>query len=204
MGTGKYNVPAMAWLQVTDFMRGWLEWEFGGNVMAHNKQVVSISHLPGARSVLRQETSEDVMEPGHTGRSMSVTRRNCIEAGMALDEAATESLYGVTKESLAQYVPIECPKVCLTKHGVLRPWTWDVAFGNRQSKALQKLLRAEFWKAVGTFDREFASRRDGKPYPAKEMVEAWCVYSHTSDVYVDDIRREWQRRAKRKAMMSDT
>lgn len=193
----QYKMPAIAWLQVTEYMRGWLVFELGGRVRAHYKPVISVQHLPGARDILRMEAFEDLMEPGPTGRAMSATRMNCLCAGMAMDPNAVERLYGVTKESIETYVPIECPKMCLTKYGVLRPWTLDIGFGKQQAMAMQQLLRREFWLAVEEFDRLYAVEVDGEWYAAKDMVEEFCSRHGTPDVYVEAIRREWQRRVKK-------
>ena len=87
----------------------------------------------------------------------------------------------------------------LTKNGVLRPWTLDACFGKKQARLLQDLLRDEFWKAVGEFDARFVYKQDGRKYPAREMIEEFCAETDTPDMYVDTIRREWQRRQKRQS-----
>lgn len=191
------NLPAIVWLRVTDFMHGWLEWELAGNLRVKDQRVVSVQHLEGARSVLRMETVEETVERRKVGLSMSATLKNCICAGLTLDADVTQEMYGIDKEQIKLFVPIECPKNCLTKYGVLRPWTLDVNFSHRQARKLQDLLRDEFWKAVGEFSEEYALKRQGERYAQVEMVEAFCKETHTSDVYVDAIRREWQRRVKR-------
>lgn len=194
----KYKLPAIVWLRITDYMHGWVQYELGGAAMIGDQRVVSVQHIPGARRILRMETYEDILSPGNTGKSMSATRYTCVSAGMNIDATATEELYGVTKEELQLYVPIECPKMCLTKNGVLRPWTLDVGLSRKQATAMQDLLRNEFWKAVETYDHEYARKMGGKKYPAVEMVEEFCADTETPDMYVDAIRREWQRRVKRR------
>lgn len=191
------KMPAVAWLQVTNYMHGWVEQELGGEVRAHGRRVISVQHLKGARNVLRMETSEDLMEPGRTERAMCATRMNCISAGMELDPEAVKRLYKVTKDDLSLFMPIECPRLALTKNGVLRPWTLDTCFGREQALALQQLLRREFWGAVENFDRSYADELNGETYAAKEMVEEFCLVTGTPGVYVDAIRREWQRRRKK-------
>ena len=153
---------------------------------------------PGARHVLKMETVDDVtMTPSDTGVSMSDTRKNCIEYGLKLDPEAVEKLYGMTSDRLKMYVPIECPRLCLTKNGVLRPWTLDVCFSQKQGTALHRLLRQEFWHAVERFDEEYARKMGGRKYPAVDMIEQFCSETGTSDIHVDALRREWQRRVKR-------
>ena len=137
------------------------------------------------------------MERGKTGNAMSATRHNCIVRGMLLDPDTVADFYGVTKECLKLFTPIECPKMCLTKNGVLRPWTLDVCFGKEQASCLQRLLREEFWHAVDEYNEEYAEKMNGKRYPAADMIEAFCQHTGTSDVHVDAMRREWQRRRKR-------
>lgn len=192
-----YKLPAICWLKMTDYMHGWLESELGGEVRAHGLRVLSVQHLEGARAVLRMETTEDVMAPEVVERSMSGTRMNCISAGMIIDADVVKELYGLTKETIALFEPIECPKMCLTRNGVLRPWTLDTTFGRGQAIALQRLLRGAFWEGVAEFDRRYAEEQGGEWYAAKEMVEEFCAATGTPDVHVEAIRREWQRRRKR-------
>ncbi len=59
------------------------------------------------------------------------------------------------------------------------------------------MLRQEFWKAVEEFDAEYKRKMNGERYPAVDMVEEFCLENETPDMYVDAIRREWQRRQKR-------
>lgn len=168
--------------------------------------MVCLQHLDGARDVLRMETSSDVTgydpsrpEQGPVSRdgTMSSTRWGCIDAGLTIDSKTVERLYGISREELALYLPIECPKVCLTPEGVLRPWTTDTCFGRQQTTALQRLLRETFWQGVAEYNREYARRQEGRKYAAVDMIEAFCREMGTSDLYVDALRREWQRQAKR-------
>ena len=196
MATEKtYGPVPMVWLKMSSYMHGWMDCELGGAVMAHEKHVLCVQHLEGARDVLRMETREDLMEPKSTVPSMSVTRRNCIEAGMVLNAEVVERMYGVTREALNWYVPIECPKMCLTRLGVLRPWTRDVNFGREQARAMQELLTGQFWTAVADFDARYV--HEGR-HSDERMLEAFCKHTRTADVYVEALRREWQRRKKRK------
>lgn len=204
-----YEQPSVTWLRITEFMRGGLEYQLGGDVNAGGQRVICLWHLSGARDVLRMETSQDVtLEPseradGDAGRqrlwehAMSATRRSVIEAGLKLDADVTERLYGLTREELRKYVPIECPRLCLTQKGVLRPWTADVCFGEAQVKVLQKLLREVYWQTVEQFADRYARRHEGLAYAQQDMIEAFCQETKTSDIHVEAIRREWQRRAKR-------
>lgn len=195
----KYPLPAVCWLKVTDYLHGWLLYEFGGEAKAHNIRVLSVQHLEGARKILRMETVDDMMEQTPLGNAISATRRNCFDAGLKLDAEVMQKNWDVTKDALALFMPIECPKMRLTKNGVLRPWTLDACFGKKQARLLQDLLRDEFWKAVDEFDARFASEQDGRKYPAREMIEEFCAETDTPDMYVDTIRREWQRRQKRQS-----
>ncbi len=192
-----YKTPMISWLKVTDYMHGWMQHALGGAVRIREQRVLSVQHLPGAKGILRMETTEDMLERKPIVNAMSGTRKNCICAGLDLDASVMERMYGMTKELLLQFVPIECPKMCLTKNGVLRPWTLDVCFGKKQATALQKLLRQEFWNAVEEFSMSYAKQHVGEKYPDRDMIERFCLETDTSDMYVDDIRREWQRRIKR-------
>lgn len=190
-----FQLPAIVWLKVTDYMHGWLQYELGGSIRMGDKKVISVQHLPGARDILRMETEMEVRKP--VGLAVSATWWNCIEAGMTIDRETVERVFGLTREDLEMFEPIECPKICLTKGGVLRPWTNDVCFSKRQASAMQQLLRDAFWQAVEQFDRSYAQKMEGKKYPAVDMIEAFCAETKTPDLYVAAIRREWQRRQKR-------
>lgn len=190
-------MPAITWLKVTDYMHAWLQYELGGTLRIGGQLVLSIQHLPGAREVLRMETVEDMLEQCPVGKSMSDTWKNCIQDGLDLDPDIVEKMYGINKNSLKLFMPIECPKLCLTKNGVMRPWTLDVNFGKRQAKALQDLLRNEFWNGVMKYNDAYAKKLGGKWYPAVDMIEDFCADTKTPDLYVEAMRREWQRRVKR-------
>lgn len=196
--TGKvYKIPPIVWLKMTDYMHGWLQWGLGGSARVKEQRVVCVQHLPGARAVLRMETVFDMMEKKPIGSAMSATRKNCMEAGLAIDESVMEKEYGVTRELMKLFVPIECPKMCLTKSGVLRPWTLDVCLSKQQATSMQRLLRQAFWDAVEEYDAAYAEKMGGRKYPAADMVEEFCLETETPDMYVEAIRREWQRRRKR-------
>ena len=192
-----YQVPPIVWLKMTDYMHGWLQYELGGGARIKDQKVVCVQHLPGARSILKMESLEDMMERGPVGNAMSATRKNCICAGLEIDPDVMEREYKATKELMKLFVPIECPKMCLTKKGVLRPWTLDVGLQKDQATAMQRLLRNEFWNAVKEFDERYAEDMGGEKYPAREMVEEFCRETETPGLYVEAIRREWQRRCKR-------
>ncbi len=193
-----YEIPPIVWLKMTDYMHGWLQWELGGGARVKDQKVVCVQHLPGARAILRMETMEDLeLGPMKVDKSMSATRKNMLEAGLVIDESVVEREYGLTKDLLKLFVPVECPKMCLTKYGVLRRWTLDVNLGKQQAGELQRLLRAAFWQAVDDFNTEYARKMDGQKYPAVDMVEEFCMMTETPDTYVEAIRREWQRRRKR-------
>ena len=192
-----YKLPPIVWLRVTDYMHGWLQWELGGGTRIRDQKVVSVQHLPGAKAVMMMETMYDMMEKKPVGNAMSGTRKNCIMAGLDIDEDAMRQEYGVTRDSMKLFVPIECPRLCMTQRGVLRPWTLDVCLGKSQANALQRLLRQAFWEGVDEFDRRYAAKMEGRKYYAVDMIEAFCEETDTPDLYVETIRREWQRRQKR-------
>jgi len=197
MAEKAYKTPPIVWLKVTDYMHAWLQYELGGGARIRDQRVVSVQHIPGARAVLRMETEEDIMEPRRVLNAMSGTRHNCLVCGLDLDPAVIEQTYGMTAATMKLFVPIEAPKMCLTKHGVLRPWTLDICLGKEQASAMQRLLRGEFWKAVDAFNLRYARKMEGRKYPQVDMIEAFCQETGTPDIYVDAMRREWQRRVKR-------
>ena len=204
-----YKLPQVAWLKVTDYMHGWLQRELGGAAKIGEQRVVCLQHLPGAREALRMETDEDLMDVKPVGNAMSATRRNLVNLGIAFDKEVMEAFYGVTAEQLKLFVPIECPDRCMTKYGVLREWTNEVSFGHKQAGALQQVVRAGYWEAVGEFNAEFARRLGRNDYTSIEMVEAWCKETGTSEVHAEAIKREWNRRVARerekaKAATDDT
>lgn len=195
----KYKQGAITWLRVTDYMHGWIDYELGCEVRAHGQRVVCVQHMEGARTILRTKTVEDMMEQKPLGIALSATRRNCLDAGMKIDPDAMKEAFGVTKDALNDFIPVECPKLCMTQGGVLRPWTLDVTFSKEQARAMQQLLRNAFWSAVEAFDREYAKELRGVQYVAKDMIEEFCRETRTPEYHVESIRREWQRRRGRRA-----
>lgn len=193
----QYKSPIIVWLKITDYMHAWIEYELGGAVRVKDQKVVSVSDLPGVREIMRMESEKSPVDQSSVGNSMSARWRNCIDSGLRLDHDAVERMYGVTDEELKLFMPIECPSRCMNTEGVLRPWSLDINFGKRQATAMQRVLRDEFWNAVERFDREYAKKMNGKRYPAVDMIESFCADTGTPDIYVQAMRREWQRRVKR-------
>lgn len=198
-----FKMPVVAWLRVTDYMHGWIQKELAGGARIGGKKVVCVQHLDGARDVLRMETCNDVtgdeetMEPDVLENTMSATRWSCINAGLTLDQKTVERLYGIGREELALFLPVECPRICLTPLGILRPWANDRCFGRQQAGALLQLLREAFWRGVAEFDREYARSLDRDDYAVIDMIEAFCHDTGTSDLYADAMRREWMRQRKK-------
>ena len=173
-------------------MHEWLFREFGGTVRLYGKPVISISHLPGAREILRQQTQNDVTDDASLRWSLSAMRMDGLQAGVDIGPKTVESLCGVTPETLQAFVPIECPRMALTVNGVLRPWSRVTSFGQSQAFALIKLLRAAFWQAVEEYEKHFKWPA-GEQHTAIAMTESFCQDTGTPDIYADDLRREWQR-----------
>lgn len=194
-----YKVPAIVWLRMAEYTHGWLRNELGGAVRVDGKNVICVQHMRGARDILRMETVEDTLERRPVTCTMSATLYNMIDAGLTLNEEVTKRAYGIDRQGMAQFVPIECPKMRLTQDGVLRPWTNDTCFTTKQATLMNRFLRERFWQAVEEYDREYRRQRNGDFYPAVEMVEDFCDTTGTSDIHIDAIRREWQRRQKRTA-----
>lgn len=193
--TGK--MPVVIWLKVTDYMQSWLQKELGCAHWIKDQRVICVQHLPGAKDTMMMETLDDVATPVPVSIVMSAVRMNIITAGMELDPEVIARDYSLTAESLDGFMPIECPKMCLTQAGVLRPWTLSISMTVKQAMQLQKVLREAFWEAVAAFDAKYAEQAGNNRYPAKEMLEAFCQETGTSDVHVDAMRREWQRRSKK-------
>ncbi len=191
------NKMPVTWLLMTGFIHGWLEHELGG-AMIGNRRLISVMRLKGAREILKMECGEDIdLDCGHVVNSISDERWNVYDAGLRVNAEVMEQEFGVTRDLLDQYVPIECPKMYLSAYGVLRPWTPNVCLERKQSSALIRLLREEFWRHVAAFDDEYSREPGRGRYPAAEMIEAFCASTGTAEMYVQDIRREWQRRVKR-------
>lgn len=193
----KTNRIPIVWLKVTEYMHGWMQHELGGALTVKGLRVLCANHLPGAREVLRMETEEDCLGPRKIDNVMSDNRKNCVSAGLTLDQNVVKQLYGLTKDKVKLFLPLECPRVCMTKSGVLRSWSLDVSLGRKQALAMQDLLRKAFWHAVELYNRDYAVKKGGSRYTAEEMIEDFCAETDTPDLYVDEIRREWQRRVKR-------
>ena len=195
------RMPAIVWLRVTGFISGWLDYEFGSKVMVNGRRVVCLQHLDGMRDILRMmETVDDTeLSPDLPAElSMSAQRYSMLNAAMTLSPEATERVYHLSLEELLSYVPIEVPRVRLTEEGLLREWGGDAAFGEQQAKKLLRLLRHYFWEGVEQFARRYARQHEGEAYVQQDMIGAFCRETKTSELHVEAIRREWQRRCKRR------
>lgn len=193
-------MPAIAWLRVTGFLSGWLVYEYGSKVMVNGRRVVCLHHLDGVRDILRMETVDDMeLSPDlPVELSLSAQRYSMLYAAMTLSPEVTERMYHLSLEQLLQFVPVECPRLRLTQEGLLREWRGDAMFGEQQAKELLRLLRRYFWEDVDEFARRYARKHEGEKYAQEDMVAAFCRMTKTSDIHVEAIRREWQRRCKRR------
>lgn len=191
------NIPVIVWLRVTDYMQAWLQRELGGDTMIGEQRVISLQHLQGFKDTLRMETFKDTKLCQPVVNSMSAILHNCIVTGLEIDPDTIVKEYGITRQAMEMFIPVEAPKLCMTKEGVLRPWELDVTMGREQSAAVQRLIRREFWKAVEAYNKQYSRRHRSKSYPAAEMIEAFCTETNTPDTYADAMRREWQRRTRR-------
>lgn len=194
------KMPAIAWLRVTGFLSGWLDYEFGSKVMVNGRRVVCLQHLDGVRDILRMETVDDTeLSPDlPVELSLSASRYGVISAAMTLSPEATERVYHLSLEELLSFVPIEVPRVRLIEEGLLREWGGDAMFGEQQAKELLRLLRHYFWESVERFARRYAIEHEGERYAQEDMIVAFCKMTRTSELHIEAIRREWQRRCKRK------
>lgn len=187
----------ICWLKVTDYMREWLRRTLGTGRTVRGQPVLSIRHLPGVREVMMMETTEELPAGNKPGNAMSATWRNALEAGMSYDVAAVEKEYGVTRDVLDEYMPVACPDNSVSEDGIIRKWNDDTCFGKQQATALTRALREAFWRSVDDYSTEYAKTRQDESYAQIEMVESFCGDYGIDDMYVDALRREWQRRKKR-------
>lgn len=192
-------MPAIVWLRVTEFIRGWLDYEYGARAMVHGKRVVCVHHLDGVRDILRMETVDDteLSTDLPVDLSLSASRYSMLQAAMTLSPEATERMYHLSPEQMQQFVPIECPRLRLTQEGLLREWGGDAMLGDAQAKALLRLLRHYFWEDVERFAGRYAREHEGEKYAQEDMIAAFCRLTKTSDLHIEAMRREWQRRCKR-------
>jgi hypothetical protein len=167
--------------------------------MVNGRRVVCLQHLDGVRDILRMETVDDMeLSPDlPVDLSLSASRYGVISAAMTLSPEATERMYHLSLEQLQQFVPIECPRVRLTEEGLLREWGGDAMLGEHQAKAMLRLLREAFWESVEQFAQEYARKHEGERYAQEDMIVAFCKMTRTSELHIEAIRREWQRRCKR-------
>ena len=190
-------METICWLKVTDYMRGWARCALGCGTKIGKEPLISLYQIMGAKEVLEIGTDDDLPDHGTPDNAMSATWRCALEVGLEYDPATMECIYGVTEETLEQYLPIACPPTAMTVNGISRAWTNDTCFGREQAMALQKLLREAFWTAVGQYSKQYAQEHRGEKYAQVEMIEAFCRETKTDDMYVEAMRREWQRRNKR-------
>lgn len=195
-----FRMPAIVWLRVVGFVSGWLVYEYGSKAMVNDRKVVCLEPLDGARDILRMETVDDMeLSPDlPVELSLSAARYGVISAAMALSPETAERMYHISQEQMLQFVPIECPWLRLTQDGLLREWGGDTMLGDAQAKALLRLLREAFWEDVERFAARYAREHEGERYAQEDMIEAFCRMTKTSDIHVEAIRREWQRRCKRR------
>lgn len=188
----------IVWLKVTDYFQGWLRKNLGNKkAKAHGEPVLHFLHLPGAKDAMRLDA--EVFDAGdhETGNSISALWYNALSSGLDYDPNTVEKEYGITREKLCQYMPLAVPDIAFIDGGRMRPWTENISFGSKQSIEVMKVLRNAFWKAVLEYSEMYAREHHGEKYAQADMLEAFCHDNDTDDIYLDAMRREWQRRCKR-------
>ena len=63
--------------------------------------------------------------------------------------------------------------------------------------AVRRLFPLHLWEKYDWIDR-YAREHRGERYAQQDMIEDFCRETRTDDIHVPAIRREWQRRVKRK------
>lgn len=176
-----------------------MSYELGCKAMVCGQRVVCLQHMDGIRDVLRMETVADIeLSPdAPVGLSLSARRYSMLQSAMTLNPEAVERIYHINREQLQQFVPIEVPRLRLTEDGLLRPWGGDAMLGDEQAKELLRLLRHYFWEDVERFARRYEREHEGEKYAQEDMIAAFCQETKTSELHIEAIRREWQRRVKR-------
>ena len=189
----------ICWLKITDYMRGWARMALGGPKRVKDDPVIQVQNLEGAQPVLMMATDNELHSGDVPGNVICDTWHAALEVGLEMDACGMEREFGVTRELLSQYLPVACPPYAVADNGTVHPWDSDTSFGQQQAAALLRLIREAFWRAVGDFSRWYQREHAGEHYAQVEMIEAFCKRYQTDDVYVEAMRREWQRRCKRGA-----
>lgn len=198
----KYPMPPIAWLQITGYTHDWLCNELGGSITLYEKPVLSITHLQGARKILRMQTENDMTVKTENRCSLSAMMMDCLQLGCVVGPRTMSDTYNITKEQLNLYLPIECPRMALTEYGVLRPWDRTTAFSKNQANALLFFLRKIFWDAVKEHNDKLISVGQA-PETAIQLIESFVAETGTNEIWIPDLRREWQRQMASKRKKSD-
>lgn len=184
-------------MRITDYMRGWARVTLGGPGKVKDEPVLHIKDLKGIDSVLLMTADDELPEKDGLCNVICDTWHAALDIGLNVDPRGTEREFGVTRDTLRQYLPVACPQNAVTEDGIIRPWDSDTGFGKKQATALLKLIREAFWAAVGNYSSEYEKLHQGENYAQVEMIESFCKDYRTDEVYVEAMRREWQRRLKR-------
>lgn len=169
----------------------------GGPKRVKDDPVIQVQNLEGAQPVLMMPTDDELHCGDVPGNVICDTWHAALEVGLEMDAQSVEKVFGVTRELFVQYLPVACPPYAIYEDGTVHPWDSDTSFGQQQAASLLRLIREAFWQAVGVFSNAYQQAHKGERYAQVEMIEAFCKEYRTDDVYVEAMRREWQRRQKR-------
>lgn len=187
----------ICWLKITDYMRGWARRALGGSKRVRNNPVIEVQNIEGVQAVLEMPADDELHSDVVPGNVICDTWHAALEVGLEMDAESVEKVFGVTRELFCQYLPVSCPPYAMYEDGTVHPWDSDTSFGQQQAASLLRLIREAFWQAVGVFSNAYQQAHKGERYAQVEMIEAFCKEYRTDDVYVEAMRREWQRRQKR-------
>lgn len=187
----------ICWLRITDYMREWARVALGSQKHVNGIPVLDILNLKGVRPALLMPTINELPGTGAPGNSMCDTWHAALSAGLEVDAWGMEREFGVTKETLEQYLPVACPDYAIAEDGAIHSWDNDTSFGKQQSTALLRLIRDAFWSAVDNHATQYKKSHLGTKYAQIDMLESFCKDYHINDMHLEAMRREWQRRCKR-------
>ncbi len=190
-------MKSICWLRITDYMRGWTRVALGSAKRIKDIPVLDILNLEGAQQVMLLPTDNELPGLGVLGNAMCDTWHAALVAGLEMDTWGMEREFGVTKELLEQYLPVFCPDYAVTEDGTIHSWDNDTSFGKQQSTALLGLIRDAFWSAVGNYADQYKKAHFDAKYAQIDMLESFCKEHRINDMYLEAMRREWQRRCKR-------
>ena len=175
------------WMRTTPYLIPWAEDAIGTGLKLNGKPVLELRHIPGMKQLLRNEVCEDADFSADDFNSLSQLKYEVISNGLKLNPTYVKEKYGFTSESLQSFVPVSVPEYLFVGDGAIHPFSRIMQLSRQTARCISDKLYSRFWREVYEYDQSTQHSKD------IEMIDDFLELHNMPDIFLDDLRNQWQR-----------